>query len=318
LRTRLGIRTREVADLSQRIADAEGNPEFPISKAWLTQVENSDAVPGIHKLYSLSAIYRTKITDLFLLFGIDLAKPPQHQRLSPLARTHLTTLEVADAEQTVQFPLRFDPSFDLRHTNLLSRMVEVWGRVPIGLVQGLDIRHNLYGYIGLEDYTLFPILRPGCFVQIDPRVRKILPGRWLTEYHRPIYFIESRDGTAVRGANCRTSIFSCCPTRDRPPRSGDSPTASTERLSGRSHQQESASRVPTILPSACDRRRTSDLPAAKQEPAGNTRTCVGRVYFFGPLRPLPPSSSDTTNRSSSMLIVTAVTRPTTETSSGKR
>jgi transcriptional regulator with XRE-family HTH domain len=194
LRCRLGITTREVADLSQKIAEAEGNPEFHISSAWLTQVENSDSIPGIHKLYSLSAIYRTKITDLFLLFGIDLAKLHQHQLLSPLACTHLTTLEAADEQQTVQFPVRFEPSFDARHTNLLFRMVEAWGPVPIGLIQGLDIRHNMYGYIRLEDYTLFPILRPGSFVQIDPSVRKILPGRWLTEYDRPIYFIEQRDG----------------------------------------------------------------------------------------------------------------------------
>jgi transcriptional regulator with XRE-family HTH domain len=194
LRNRLGITTREVADLSQKIADAEGNPEFHISNAWLTQVENSDSIPGIHKLYSLSAIYRTKITDLFLLFGIDLAKLHQHQLASPLARTHLTTVDVPDPEHTVQFPVRFDPSFDVHHTSLLSRMVQVWGQVPIGLIQGLDLRRNVYGYIGLEDYTLFPILRPGSFVQIDPRVRKILRGPWLTEYDRPIYFVELRNG----------------------------------------------------------------------------------------------------------------------------
>jgi transcriptional regulator with XRE-family HTH domain len=194
LRNRLGITTREVADLSQKIAEAEGNPEFHISYAWLTQVENSHSIPGIHKLYSLSAIYRTKISDLFLLFGIDLTKLHQHQLLSPLARTHLTTLDVTDAEQTVQFPMRFETSFDIRHTNLLSRMVGAWGQVPIGLIQDLDIRNNMYGYIGLEDYTLFPILRPGSFVQIDPRVRKIIPGRWATEYDRPIYFVELRDG----------------------------------------------------------------------------------------------------------------------------
>jgi hypothetical protein len=39
-------------------------------------------------------------------------------------------------------------------------------------------------------------------------------------------------------------------------------------------------------------------------------------YFFGPLQPFVPSSSGGTNRSSSMLMVTAVTRPTTETSFG--
>jgi transcriptional regulator with XRE-family HTH domain len=194
LRSRLGMSTREVAELSQKIADAEGNPEFHISNPWLTQIENSDSIPGIHKLYSLSAIYRIKITALLLLFGIDLTKLHQHQLVSPLRHTHLTTLEVADPEKTVPFPVRFEPSFDVRHTNLLSRMVEVWGQVPIALIQGLDVRNCLYGYIGLDDYTLFPILRPGSFVQIDPRVRKILPGIWRTEYERPIYFVELRDG----------------------------------------------------------------------------------------------------------------------------
>ena len=185
LRSRLGITTREVADLSQKIADAEGNAEFYISNPWLTQVENSDSVPSIHKLYSLGAIYRIKITDLFLLFGIDLARLHEHQLHSPLARTHLTTLDIPDEKQTVQFPVRFDPSFDLRHTNLLSRMVQVWGQIPIAFLKGLDIRQNMYGYIGLEDYMLFPILRPGSFVQIDPRVRKILPGRWRSGVRPP-------------------------------------------------------------------------------------------------------------------------------------
>lgn len=194
LRSRLGISTREVADLSQKIAETESNPEFHISHAWLTQVENSDAVPGIHKLYSLSAIYRIKISDLFLLFGIDLAKLHQHQLVSQLGRTHLTTLDAVDPDQAVQFPVRFNPSFDVRHTNLLSRMVECWGQVPIALIQGLDIRHSMYGYIGLDDYMLYPILRPGSFVQIDPTARKVLRRGWTSEYERPIYFVELRDG----------------------------------------------------------------------------------------------------------------------------
>jgi len=186
--------TREVADFSQAIAKAEGNPEFYISNAWITQVENSDSIPSIHKLYSLSVIYRTKIADLFLLFGINLGKIHRHRVISALPRTHLTTLEVPDPDETVAFPVRFHGSFDVQHTNLLSRMVEIWGQVPIALIQQLDVRYGVYGFIGLEDYTLFPILRPGSFVQIDPRVRKIVPGAWRTEYDRPIYFVELRDG----------------------------------------------------------------------------------------------------------------------------
>jgi transcriptional regulator with XRE-family HTH domain len=196
IRCRLGITTREVADFSQKIADAEGSPEFHISNAWLTQVENSDSVPSIFKLYSLSSIYRIKFTDLLRLYGVDLQHLSRNQLDAPLPDTHLTNIEIYDQERTVSFPIRFDRSFDIDNTSLLSRLVEVWGEVPIALIQHLDIRHGLYGYIGLQDLTLYPLLRPGSFVQIDPRVRKIRPMQWRTEFDRPIYFVELRDGYA--------------------------------------------------------------------------------------------------------------------------
>src|SRR5712672_3004384 len=196
IRLRLGITTRDVADLSQKIATTEGNPEFHISNAWLTQVENSDSVPSIFKLYTLSSIYRIKFTDLLRLYGVDLQHLNLHQLESPLPDTHLANIDVYDSDRTVSFPVRFDRSFDIDNTNLLSRMVEIWGEVPIALIQHLDVRHGLYGYIGLHDMTLYPLLRPGSFVQIDRTVRKVQPLKWRTEYDRPIYFIELRDGYA--------------------------------------------------------------------------------------------------------------------------
>jgi transcriptional regulator with XRE-family HTH domain len=182
--------------MSQKIADARGNPEFHISNAWLTQIENSDSVPSIFKLYSLSSIYHVKFTDILRVYGVELENLALHQLAAPLPDTHLTNLEIYDLERTISFPVRFDPSFDVDNTNLLSRMVEVWGEVPIALIQHLDIRHNLYGYIGLRDTMLSPLLRPGSFVQIDSRVRKIQPHKWRTEFDRPIYFVELRDAYA--------------------------------------------------------------------------------------------------------------------------
>jgi hypothetical protein len=73
-------------------------------------------------------------------------------------------------------------------------MVEVWGEIPISLIQHLDLKHGLYGYVGLEDYTLFPMLRPGTFVQIEPRIKKVQTVKSRTEFDRPIYFVELRDG----------------------------------------------------------------------------------------------------------------------------
>lgn len=121
IRLRLGITTREVADYSQRIAESENNPEFHISNAWLTQIENSDSVPSIFKLYSLSAIYRVKFTDLLLLYGVDLQKLGQDQLAAPLPETHLTNLEGYDDERTVSFPC------DL--TDALMWTIPTWSRV---------------------------------------------------------------------------------------------------------------------------------------------------------------------------------------------
>ena len=72
----------------------------------------------------------------------------------------------------------------------------MWGEVPIALIQHLDLRRQQYGYVGLADQTLSPLLRPGSFVQIDPRVRRVQPMRWRTEFDRPIYFVELREGFA--------------------------------------------------------------------------------------------------------------------------
>lgn len=211
LRFRLGITTRDVESFSQKIAEEEGNPEFAISNAWLTQLENSDSVPSIFKLYSLAAIYRVKFTDLMLLFGLDVQKIAHHQLASPLPHTHLTNLEVYDADKTVSFPVRFDRSFDLDNTNLLSRMVEIWGEVPIAMIQQLDVRHCHYGYIGLQDYTLYPLLRPGSFVQIDDQVTRVQVSEWRTEYDRPIYFIELREGYACAWCELRGSVLTLIP-----------------------------------------------------------------------------------------------------------
>jgi len=156
LRTRLAVTTREVSEYSRVIAQEHDNEEFYTSHAWLTQLENKDSIPSIYKLFSLSVIYRTKFTDLLAIFGIDLSASARHQMALPLQSTHLTTLEVPDPQQLIRFPMRFEKGFNLDQTSLISRMVEVWGEVPVALIQKLDVRRCHYGYIGLDDYTMYP------------------------------------------------------------------------------------------------------------------------------------------------------------------
>jgi hypothetical protein len=79
IRSRLSVTTRDVTELSQKIAKEEGNAEFLISSPWLSEIENSDSVPSIFKLYSLSVIYHLKFADLLQLFGVNLQKIPKYQ-----------------------------------------------------------------------------------------------------------------------------------------------------------------------------------------------------------------------------------------------
>jgi hypothetical protein len=41
---------------------------------------------------------------------------------------------------------------------------------------------------------MYPILPPGTFIQIDESKNRVIEGAWRSEYERPIYFVETRDG----------------------------------------------------------------------------------------------------------------------------
>lgn len=118
LRNRLGVTTREVEELSRKIAERSGNEEYYISDAWLTQLENTNSVPSIYKLFSLSVIYRSTFADLLAIFGIDLASSARYQLDVPLANTHRVTFETPHPAAAVTFPIRLDRSFSLEKDQL--------------------------------------------------------------------------------------------------------------------------------------------------------------------------------------------------------
>jgi len=71
-------------------------------------------------------------------------------------------------------------------------MVEQWGSLEGVLTNG-NARHR-YGYIGLSDRRMVPLLRPVSVVLLDVSVRRIQDDDWANEYDRPMYFVELRDG----------------------------------------------------------------------------------------------------------------------------
>lgn len=194
VRTQLGITTREVASFSKPIAEAEGNNEFLVSGPWLTQIENErTALPSIYKLFTLASIYGLSYSSLLALYGVDVKKISIFHSHMPIAKTHLAQQETAEQPSaSLELPVRFDAGLNLGHTNLLSRMIETWGRVPLEFIEHLDLRRRLYGYVGFRDYALYPLLRPGSFVEIDPDAKNPESRAVRSEFDRPIYFVDLR------------------------------------------------------------------------------------------------------------------------------
>jgi len=212
IRRRHGISTRQVEKYSRQIAKAEGSAKFYISNAWLSQIEGTGSVPCVQKLFSLSVIYRINFVELLSLFGIDLERIGFHQLEIRLPKTHLARLEVYNEHRTTTFPARLRKGFKLDKTTLLSRMVRAWGEVPISVIRHLDIRHSLYGYVGLRDYTMDPLIPGGSFVQIDDRVREVLrPSSWRTELDRPIYFVRIPGGYACSWCELKRNQLTLVP-----------------------------------------------------------------------------------------------------------
>jgi transcriptional regulator with XRE-family HTH domain len=194
LRLRLGLTTRDVEARSQQIADDKHNREYYLSHGWLTDIENGKFTPSIYKLYTLSAVYHRSFVELLSFFGLRISDLGRDRAAISIPRTHLLGAGTDLEADRVTLPVQFKPEFRLEQTVLLARVVEKWDQIPVGLLQHLDLRQSVYGYIGLEDYTLYPLIRPGSLVQIDPNQRKLSPERWQTEFDRPIYFVELREG----------------------------------------------------------------------------------------------------------------------------
>jgi len=107
----------------------------------------------------------------------------------------------------------------LESTNLLSRLVDIWGDVPVPLLRHLDLRRSLYGYIGKKDRTMSPLLPPGTFVQIDARQTRVKKGSaekgtGQSQFARPIYFLDIRTGYACGWCEIKEGHLTLIPHPD--------------------------------------------------------------------------------------------------------
>jgi transcriptional regulator with XRE-family HTH domain len=193
-RERLKLTYRDVAKASQAIARRRGSDDFAVALSRLADIENKGTVPTIYRLYTLCTVYRLDWKEVLRWYGVCLDQMASDVLETPLAETHTIQLS-ADDPATVPQP--FDWEIDLNKTAFLSHMIRRWGKLPLNFLAGLDHRHYRYGFVGLEDWFMYPILQPGSLLLIDQGRRKIAADGWTGELDRPIYFLEHRDGYRV-------------------------------------------------------------------------------------------------------------------------
>ncbi|MGI8745290.1 MAG: hypothetical protein ACR2NN_22500 [Bryobacteraceae bacterium] len=203
-RERLSLRVRDVEHASQLIADKYHNDEFVVLINRISEIENRGLVPNIFKLYSLCAIYRLDFQEVLEWFEIHLPSLPADCTLADVSRTHSIGFQPT-ARSEALLPFSLDPGIDIHRTTYLSRMIQRWGRMPLLFLEGLDLKEHRYAFVGTDDWFMYPLLQPGSFLLIDETRRKIANSGWTSEFDRPIYFLEHRQGYVFGWCNLNGS-----------------------------------------------------------------------------------------------------------------
>jgi transcriptional regulator with XRE-family HTH domain len=192
IRDSLGLTMRDVENASAVVAQRHDSQEYLIPPSRLSDIETKGVVPSVFRFYCLAVIYHEPVGDLLQLYGIELDGTRADWDASLPPSSHPVTL--GGERGVCRMPVKFDPGFDLRETSDLGRMVQQWGAVPFSMLDHLASQSYTYAFVGSEDFTMYPILQPGSFVQVDESKRAVEERQWRSEYERPIYFVETRDG----------------------------------------------------------------------------------------------------------------------------
>ena len=190
-RQKLGFTIRDIEAASACIAEKHRNPEYLIPISRLSDFESKGVVPSFYRLYSLAVIFRRDLLELFSWYGVD-AKV----QVSELGSTMPATSNVRKMRTPpiTHISPQSGLAFDDRKPAIpsLASIVKQWGAIPLIFLERLSTRNFTYGYIGTEDLTMFPIIPPGSFVEVDEKRNKVVKGGWRSQYDRPIYFVETR------------------------------------------------------------------------------------------------------------------------------
>ena len=186
LRNRCNITVRQVEQASGRIAEAKGDKRFRISNGWLAQLENGISEPSICKLFTLSVIYHADFRELARLYNVDIDETEQYESI---ANPYITQLRPKIHDDNQRLPIA--------SRNLVRASTSLMPQLTAASSLETQERRNIrYGYVGLTEYTMYPLIRPGALVEIDISQNRVQPVSRHNEFDRPIYFIELRQGYA--------------------------------------------------------------------------------------------------------------------------
>jgi len=186
VREQLGLTYRDVEQSSYELASKHGRPDFIVHISRLADIENGGVTPTLHKLYTLCTLYHLDIFEVCEWYSVPLNDHLRDAFAHGAKNTHLGT-----APRRLRLPLRFDPAFDPRRSDSLTRMGESWKQFEGALLDGDKYR---YGFIGTGDRWMDPLVRPGSLLLVDPLQTRIENGEWQNEFDRPLYFVELRNG----------------------------------------------------------------------------------------------------------------------------
>jgi len=189
LRESLGLRLIDVEEATAEIAQSLGNPEYSIPSSSLSDIEIKGITPTIYRLFALALIYRTDYSELLRFFGIDLSVELKLELPKPPATVPLKH-PLLPAQ--LQIPI-LESEVDWTSTVHVGRMVQRWGVVAVSKLRDFAASDYIHGYVGSEDWTMYPLIPPGSFIQVDPEQRRVTTSKWNSELERPIYFLETRD-----------------------------------------------------------------------------------------------------------------------------
>ena len=195
LREELGLTTREVEAASAGLARKYRNNKFAVPISRLCEFETRGATPSIYRLYSLAAIYRKDLDYLLRLYGIgaDDSVCERQATSSVLPRRETSAIVAHPQDVAIAREIAFNP----RRTRYLGQIAgQIRSALPFAYLQQTAGSSCTYGYVGTEDWTMYPVLPPGSLVQIDETQNHVFNGAWASEYERPIFFVEMRGSYA--------------------------------------------------------------------------------------------------------------------------